>query len=366
MSVDLHPAATLAAPSRAERDALQQAAAAAMDRHFPLALTRQRIVAEPLDRDAWRALCAELEPVALMVPQENGGEGLGLEHLIAVAAATGELVLPAPLVPALAAVPLLLAVAPHLLGGVVGGDTVVTSVTAGADTLGERVTAVLPAVAWGVDADVLLLVVPDGDAVRVGVIDARHPSVRAERLATIDATGPRATLHLIDAPVVETGVVSAGEHAAIQNAEMVLAAASAVGAGRRLLALAVGYVGVRTQFGRPVGSFQAVQHRVVDLYGELESAGAAVDRAAHSTDVARNGTGSKTEAHLDALIAMVRAAAAGELVAREGLHLHGGIGFTLEHDAHLYLKRSLADRQLFGGREALLACIAEQLSSTTC
>jgi alkylation response protein AidB-like acyl-CoA dehydrogenase len=124
-------------------------------------------------------------------------------------------------------------------------------------------------------------------------------------------------------------------------------AAEAVGAADQALASTVEYVRVREQFGRPVGSFQAVKHRLADLYVRVAAARSAVYYAAWEVGP------------VSARLALAAGLEALRAAAGEAIQLHGGIGFTWEHHAHLYFKRAVADELLFGPVHALRAHAAE-------
>lgn len=129
-------------------------------------------------------------------------------------------------------------------------------------------------------------------------------------------------------------------------------AAEAVGAADRVLERTVEYVGQREQFGRPVGSFQAVKHRLAEVYVGVQAARSAAYYAAWVTaGAAGEGFGGPALAQA---VEALRAAAA------EGIQLHGGIGFTWEHDAHLYFKRAAGDELLFGPGHRLRGRAAER------
>ncbi|MYT27184.1 acyl-CoA dehydrogenase, partial [Streptomyces sp. SID7760] len=122
--------------------------------------------------------------------------------------------------------------------------------------------------------------------------------------------------------------------------------AEAVGAAGQALARTVEYVRGREQFGRPVGSFQAVKHRLADLYVQVQAARSA---AYYATWDPRQGG-----------LALAQALEALRITAGEAIQLHGGIGFTWEHDAHLYFKRAAADELLFGPVHRLRAHAAHR------
>jgi alkylation response protein AidB-like acyl-CoA dehydrogenase len=126
-------------------------------------------------------------------------------------------------------------------------------------------------------------------------------------------------------------------------------ACEAVGAADRALERTVEYVGQREQFGRPIGSFQAVKHRLAEVYVAVQAARSAAYYAAWAT-----AQGEKAGA-----LALAQALEALRLAAAEGIQLHGGIGFTWEHDAHLYFKRAAGDELLFGPPHRLRERAAE-------
>jgi alkylation response protein AidB-like acyl-CoA dehydrogenase len=129
----------------------------------------------------------------------------------------------------------------------------------------------------------------------------------------------------------------------LADAAAVLTAADSLGVGERLLDMTVGYVKVREQFGRPLGSFQSVKHKLADMLTTLKGARAATYYAAMALDAGA----------ADAAVASsVAKAFTGEGIAAlagEALQAHGGIGFTWEHDLHLYLRRAKVNEMLHGG-----------------
>ncbi|BAU84097.1 acyl-CoA dehydrogenase [Streptomyces laurentii] len=141
-----------------------------------------------------------------------------------------------------------------------------------------------------------------------------------------------------------------GALAATGRAAAVALAAEAVGAARGALDRTVEHATTREQFGRPIGSFQAVKHRLADLLVEIESARSLTRYAAAETP----GEG------VAAGLALAQALDAQRAAAAETIQLHGGIGITWEHDAHLYFKRAAADELLFGPASRLRARAAER------
>jgi alkylation response protein AidB-like acyl-CoA dehydrogenase len=178
------------------------------------------------------------------------------------------------------------------------------------------------------------------------------------RQTTLDATRPQGRIQLRDTPAELLGGEAVDVLAALArlgDAAAACLAAEAVGAAGRVLERTVQHVARREQFGRPVGSFQAVKHRLADAYVQVQAARsaayyaawAAVDATAPAREEAAGGL-----ALAQALEALRRAAA-------EGIQLHGGIGFTWEHEAHLYFKRAAGDELLFGPVHRLRAHAAE-------
>ncbi|MER8046109.1 acyl-CoA dehydrogenase family protein [Streptomyces sp. NPDC094032] len=192
-----------------------------------------------------------------------------------------------------------------------------------------------------------LLFLVRGEEAEAGLVRTRQPA--------LDITRSQATVQLRDVAgellgeeAGEPRAVLAALAAAGRTAAVALAA-EAVGAARAALDRTVEYVGTREQFGRPVGSFQAVKHRLADLLVQVESARSLTFCAALDDAEPEAGALALAQA-LDAL----RAAAA------ETVQLHGGIGITWEHDAHLYFKRAAADELLFGPAHRLRARAAER------
>jgi alkylation response protein AidB-like acyl-CoA dehydrogenase len=173
------------------------------------------------------------------------------------------------------------------------------------------------------------------------------------RQTALDATRPRARLHIRDVEADLLGEDDAadvcGVLAGIGEAAAAFLACEAVGAATRALELTVEHVGRREQFGRPIGSFQALQHRLADVHVEVEAARSAAYYAAWAVV---HGSPVGALALAQALQALRRAAA-------EAIQLHGGLGFTWEHDAHLYFKRAAGDELLFGPVHRLRARAAE-------
>jgi alkylation response protein AidB-like acyl-CoA dehydrogenase len=192
----------------------------------------------------------------------------------------------------------------------------------------------------------LLLVARDAPGLSIGPcptvdVTRRVADLVFEGVAPLDALGgPRA---------------AAAATARLRHAARVALAADLLGAAERMHERAVAYARERRQFGRPIGSFQAVKHMCAEMAAELEPSRALVWYAAHAFDRLPE------EARLAATLAKAHLAEVGTRVARTATEVHGGIGFTDEHDLHLWFKRIGLDRQLFGGPAELRAAAARLL-----
>lgn len=173
------------------------------------------------------------------------------------------------------------------------------------------------------------------------------------RQTALDATRPQARLELRDVEAELLGVDSGPDVlralCALGDTVAAVLAAEAVGAADRALERTVQHVGQREQFGRAIGSFQAVKHRLADVYVQVQAAKSAAYYAAWAT-----GNGERVGG-----LALAQALEALRCAAAEGIQLHGGVGFTWEHDAHLYFKRAAGDELLFGPVHRLRAHAAE-------
>jgi hypothetical protein len=274
-----------------------------------------------LDRGVWDRL-VDMGVPATLVPEGAGGLGLDERSLVLVLEEAGRAGLPHPIVESAA-------VAAPLLGGR----------AAGADLGGALVASDLggPHVACAADADVLLLhdheagalhLVAPGD-VELAPLDAVDG---ARRLARVGWSPSPATL-LTDDPA---DVALALDRGAAGTAAVL------VGLGQAMLDATVAYVTQRRQFGVPVGSFQAVKHHLADAHKELAFARVATQRAAWSVAVGDPDRGR------DVAMAKAMASDAAAQAGRAALQCHGAIGYTVEHDLHLLLKRSWALARAWG------------------
>jgi alkylation response protein AidB-like acyl-CoA dehydrogenase len=295
----------------------------------------------------WGRLNDELGIGAMIVPESLGGAGFGLRDVAVVLEEAGAALLPEPVLfsAVLAASALAAADAPdvvaELLAGVMDGSMIGT-VALGRPTVtarGSRLTGTLARVAVAASADAAVVRSDRG----LHVVRTADTGVSVRILDVMDSTRRQAEVVLDGAESVTLATDDAADRAwaRIERIATIGSAAEHVGMIARQLATTVEYVNQRQQFGRPIGSFQAVKHRLADVAVDLERARSAVAYAAALHD----------EDPDVALPAAVAGAVATDAVLRavhEAVQLHGGIGFTWEHPAHLYVRRALGDEGLFG------------------
>ncbi|MGW3013339.1 acyl-CoA dehydrogenase family protein [Streptomyces sp. NPDC001219] len=214
----------------------------------------------------------------------------------------------------------------------------------------------------------LFLVRADGGGARSGAASG-VPGLLRTRQTALDETRPQARLELREVPAELLGegdgdeTAVAGALAATGVTAAAALAAEAVGAADAALARTVAHVRQREQFGRPIGSFQAVQHRLADLYVRLQAARSAAYYAAWSAGGGPSGSGAGPDGTAEpgvGALALAQALETLRAVAAEAVQLHGGIGFTWEHEAHLYFKRAACDELLLGPVHRLRARAAEE------
>lgn len=270
---------------------------------------------------SWTAL-AEMGVLGIAVPEEDGGLGMGPVDWVLLAEETGYAALPHPFVEtALVVAPLLAAAGDPegLLGGLLDGST-----TAAASALGATT------IAWGADSACRVRLDLEGET---GPWRARPVGDAA--VATVEAVDAGRALVRIPEPASSAPPLGTERDAALAFDRGALGtAAQLVGLGRRMLDLTVAYVSERQQFGKPVGAQQAVKHHLADAAKDLHFAAPAVHGAAWSL-----ATGDP-DTHRAVSTAKALASDAARGAGRAALQCHGAIGYTVEADLHLYLKRA--------------------------
>jgi alkylation response protein AidB-like acyl-CoA dehydrogenase len=313
--------------------------------------------------EVWAGLAAQ-GATGVLVSQECGGSGMTMVEAGVVAEELGAALHPGPwLSSAVAATRALTRLvteedAASLLTGIADGSTIATvgpltgprPIAEGGVLRGE-IAALPDAVAAGV----VLVLAENGDDTGLFAVDATSAGVSVMERTHVDQTRKLFDATLEDVPAQRLATPSAEDIGGLVDDVLIAYAADALGAATAVMNLAVEYAKVRRQFDQPIGSFQAVQHLCVDMYETVELARSGVLHALWAADAAP-----PAERHL----AAVRAKAfAGQLVtvADTAIQVFGGIGFTWEHDAHLYLKRLLGWSALLGGSDRYLQEVGRAL-----
>lgn len=284
-------------------------------------------------REIWSA-GAELGWNGLAVPEDVGGSGFGLAELAIIAEITGRELTPGPFLPTAIAAVVIDRCAPdsvraQLLPGLADGSTIGAvglNVTVNMES-NLTATAEWPAVLGAPDAEVLVLSAGD-DLI---IVDASADGVNVAALPTLDTTRTVGAVTMRGAQIPADRVLRGAARQA-RTVFRILAAAESVGISWACLDMAVEYAKVREQFGRTIGTFQAVKHHAANMLVDAEQTTAATWVAAAAGDL--------EAAWLPAATAAAHAIRAQVFNAQKNIQLHGGIGFTWEHDAHLYLRRA--------------------------
>ena len=296
-----------------ERQLLRQTVAALVDKHAsPEAVRRAMESPRGYDESLWTLLCEQVGVAALVVPEEMGGAGGELADAAAVLEELGRSLVPTPLLGTT------LAELGLLAGDEPDGETL-EQLAAGAS-----IGAVVFDRDYVINGDIadVVLAVEDGRILR-------WSDVTAETVHTLDPTRRLARV----TPGASTVI---GSNPGMIDIAAVLLAAEQIGAAARCLELTVEYTQQRVQFGRPIGSFQALKHRMADMYVAVQSARAVIGDAIESPTP------------VTAAMARLAASEAFCAVAGDAIQLHGGIAITWEHDMQLYFKRAHTSAQLFG------------------
>ncbi|QYJ03536.1 acyl-CoA/acyl-ACP dehydrogenase [Nocardioides panacisoli] len=320
------------------------------DRCDPDAITRlydgDRSVVDVL----WKSL-TEIGMAGLLVPENRGGQGASSREVAVVLEELGRAVAPVPfLTSAVIATTLLLESESNLLALVASGDRTAALLLPWSmspdgeipafDLVGESIHGTATSVAGAIEADVLLAPVRTASGLAIYAVEAAGASL--DPVVSLDMTRELADVSLNHA---RGELVMADAESAVRralDAGAALLASEQLGVARWCLETTVAYVKERKQFGRPVGGFQALKHRLADLYTRVETACAA---ARHATAALSDHDPDTSAA---ASIAQAFNAEVSVHAAEEAVQLHAGIGMTWEHPAHLYLKRAKASQIALG------------------
>jgi alkylation response protein AidB-like acyl-CoA dehydrogenase len=316
------------------------------------------------DADVWRDMAAQLSLQSLLVPDadESGASWL---TLALVMEEMGRALLASPFLPsAVLATSALLALrgteaADELLPLLTNGSCVgtvahlevsvrpgVQSAVTTADQSGDRwtLTGAKDCVLAGAQADVLLVTARTSTGGGLFLVEAGAPRLDCVPLSTLDVGRRQARVFFHGTPcriVGSNGAVD-GVLARVLDSAALAVAAEQLGIAARCLEVSVDYAGVRHQFGRPIGSFQAIKHRCADMLVDVESARSALYQGT------RLAAGGDAGLRVGASLAKAFCSEASCRVAAAAIQVHGGIGYTWEHDLHLYYRRAFADALLFG------------------
>jgi alkylation response protein AidB-like acyl-CoA dehydrogenase len=306
--------------------------------------------------DIWSA-AAQVGWQGLAIPEEHGGSGFGLSELAVVLEAQGRELCPGPFLPTVSAATVIDRCAPdsvraRLLPGLADGSTVGALGFSGSIIVGSDlvVTGESPAVLGAPDAAVLVLTA----GADVVVVDADAEGVTVTALSGLDTTRSIGAVALRAVALSEDRVLRGAARRA-RTVFRILASAEAVGVSWATLDMAVEYAKVREQFGRTIGTFQAVKHHAANMLVNAEQTTAATWDAARADDL--------DSAWFPAAVAAAHAIRTQLFNAQYNIQLHGGIGFTWEHDAHMYLRRARTLAAIMGdGADPLFDVVDGQRS----
>jgi alkylation response protein AidB-like acyl-CoA dehydrogenase len=331
------------------------------------------------DPAIWKRMTDELGLTAIAVPEEFDGLGASFVELVVVLETMGQHLLSAPFFStAVLATRALLNAGDEqansdYLPAIVAGRTIATlalleesasweldavAMAAVKTPTGYQLTGRKTYVTDGVLADLLLVVARTDAGLALFAVAGDAIGLTRTEIPALDQTRPLATLDFAATPARLIGVDGAaatGLQRTLDEAAVALAAEQ-VGGAQRCLDMAVEYAATRVAFGRPIGSFQAIKHKCADLLIGITAARSALYYSAWTVEE------SSAELAFAAAAAKAHCSETYVRAAQQNIQIHGGIGFTWEHDAHLYLKRAVASAELLGAPNDHLARIADQLS----
>ena len=351
-----------------EQLAIAESARAFLDEHGSSARLRAAIEsASGWDAEQWRAMAQEMGWLGVAAPERFGGSDLGLVELAILHEEAGRTLTAAPMFPTLGlALPALMSAGcearqveflPRLIEGDIRAAVCLTGAT-GAPVPGDvaiRLTAdgdgwclngTAEYVLMGHAANLLFVVARTEDTsgwegLSLLAVAADTPGISIERLTSLDLTRPFSRVRFDQARVSDDALPGAAVRRMLAVATVMLAAEQ-LGGAERTLEITTDYAKQRVQFGRVIGSFQAIKHKLADMMMAVESARSALYYAVRLLDV-------PDEMEEAAAVAGACCSEAFLQCAGDAIQIHGGIGFTWEHDAHLYFKRARASAALLGG-----------------
>jgi alkylation response protein AidB-like acyl-CoA dehydrogenase len=303
----------------------------------------------------WRTLAADLGLAGLLVPEELGGAGATAREAAVVMEEIGRAVAPVPYLSSavVATVALLRAGDTDTVQGLAAGSltaalavplsTAPDATIAGIGADGNGITGRITSVAGVGEADVLLVPVAGADGLELHTVARDAAGVTVSPILSLDMTRPLANIEFSGATSSRVGSAAADTAiaAALETGAAMLASEQ-LGIAQWCFDTTLAYTKERKQFGRAIGSYQAIKHRLADLWVELNSVAAAARYAADTCARQDDDTA------IAAAVAQAFCSGAAVHAAEECVQLHGGLGMTWEYPAHLYLKRAKSDQLAFG------------------
>jgi alkylation response protein AidB-like acyl-CoA dehydrogenase len=349
-----------------EQEELRRTVRAFLDQKSPETEVRRLMETEQgYDEAVWKQMGEQLGLQGLAIPEEFGGSGYTFIELAVILEEMGRRLLAAPFFSSavLAAQTLLHsgddAAKKEHLPGIASGETIATlafteengrwdeqGITATATQSGDgwTISGTKSYVLDGHVADLLLVAARTGAGVSIFAVPADASGVTRTALTTMDQTRKQARIELADTPATLVGTDGQGWTVLerVLDLAAVALAAEQVGGAQFVLDMSVQYAKDRIQFGRPIGSFQAIKHKCADMLLEVESAKSAAYYAAWCA--------AELNDELPSVAALAKSYCSEAYfhATAENIQIHGGIGFTWEHPAHLYFKRAKSSELLFG------------------
>lgn len=371
-----------------EQEMLRDATRRFLDNECPTSFVRKMMEDDSAHAtEMWKKVAEQGWP-ALLIDEAHGGVGGSFLDMVVILEETGRSLLPGPFfATALLGTPAIIAGGAAeqqsaILPGVAAGETTLTLALAEKSGRYDAGGVSLAATPKGEDfslsgekffvpdahvADQIVVVARTGqgsaaeDGISVFVVDAKAPGVTVTQLKTVDMTRRQCHVAFQDVAVSGTQVLgSVGEGWPIVQRTLDQATAGLcaemVGTGQQALDMAVAYAKERVQFGKPIGSFQAVKHKCVDMMVQVENARSLTYYAAWTVDE------NVPEARQAVPMAKAYCSDMCKTVTSEAIQVHGGIGFTWEHDMHLFYRRGLASEAAFGSAPVHREVVAQELN----
>ncbi len=371
-----------------EQEMLRDATRRFLDNECPSSFVRKMMEDDSAHAtEMWKKVAEQGWP-AILIDEAHGGVGGSFLDMVVILEEMGRSLLPGPfLATALLGTPAILAGGSDeqknaILPGVAAGETVLSLALAEKSGRYDAGGVALAATPKGEDfllsgekffvpdahvADQIVVVARTGqgaaaeDGISLFVVDAKAPGVTVTQLKTVDMTRRQCHVAFQDVAVPAAqvlGQVGAGWPIVQRTLDQAMAGlcAEMVGTGQQALDMAVAYAKERVQFGKPIGSFQAVKHKCVDMMVQVENARSLTYYAAWTVDE------NVPEARQAVPMAKAYCSDMCKTVTSEAIQVHGGIGFTWEHDMHLFYRRGLASEAAFGSAPVHREVVAQELN----